>query len=344
MRTRRWLPSILVAGALVAALIVTDPLSRFGDDTGGDAAVVRDRTELSIVNLSTTNEADGELMVTDRRMVSPGTAGTVTAVVEPGTPAVPGLRLFTIDDATTTVLTGAVPTWRTMTVDDVGADVAQLEAGLADLGYDPDGLMTVDATFTDATSAAVERWQADLGLPETGVVALGTIVFAPAGSIVSSVDVTAGDRVTGEDMVLTLATTDRVLRTAIGGDLLRSIEVGDALSARLPDRSTVDAAVTDIAAAGDGTWWVTADLADPTAALPEGEAVPVTVSWTEVVAAEVTAVRANALTRLDGGAYAVEVVDDDGSTRFVEVGIGQRSGSTVELVTDLPAGTVVIAP
>jgi hypothetical protein len=85
-------------------------------------------------------------------------------------------------------------------------------------------------------------------------------------------------------------------------------------------------------------------LLDDADALPEGDVVPVTVSWTEVIAADVITVRANALTRLDTGAYVLEVVESAGTTRFVEVGIGRRSGSTVELVTDLAPGTVVIAP
>ena len=72
--------------------------------------------------------------------------------------------------------------WRTMAVDDVGVDVFQLEANLVDLGYDPDGELTVDDTFTDYTADVVERWQEDLALEVTGRVALGSVVFVPSGS------------------------------------------------------------------------------------------------------------------------------------------------------------------
>ena len=74
-----------------------------------------------------------------------------------------------------------------------------------------------------------------------------------------------------------------------------------------------------------------------------------TVSWTHVLSADATVVRANALTRLDDGAYVVELVENpesagDERTRFVPVEIGARSGSMVEIVTDLEPGAVLVAP
>jgi hypothetical protein len=50
-----------------------------------------------------------------------------------------------------------------------GRDVEEFEANLAALGY----RVTVDETFT-----AVRKWQKDLGVPETGVVGIGDVVYA----------------------------------------------------------------------------------------------------------------------------------------------------------------------
>ena len=344
MRSARWFVFVLFAGAVIAAMIILDPLARLGGTSDLEAVTPRDRSELSVVTLSTTNEANGQLIVADSRPVIAGSGGTVTTVIEPGVAITTGLNLYAVNGAPTVAIPGDVPAWRTLRDDDVGADVAQLEAGLVALGYDPDGTMTVDDTFTTTTEAVVERWQEDVGLPVTGAVSLGSVVFLPEGSIVSSVDAAIGQEINTGTSMLTLASTQRLVQAQIGADLLASIDIGETISARLPDRTNLQATVTDIAVAGDGVWQVSAALADTDDELPSGDAIPVDVTWTEVVAADVTTVRANALTRLDSGAYVVEVVDADDSTRFVEVGIGRRSGSTVELLTDLEPGTVVIAP
>ncbi|GAA3107035.1 peptidoglycan-binding domain-containing protein [Nonomuraea salmonea] len=57
-----------------------------------------------------------------------------------------------------------------------GKDVESLERNLDKLGYDG---FTVDDEFTWDTAQAVMEWQDDRGLPETGVVELGRVVFAP---------------------------------------------------------------------------------------------------------------------------------------------------------------------
>ncbi|NIR34535.1 MAG: peptidoglycan-binding protein, partial [Actinobacteria bacterium] len=53
---------------------------------------------------------------------------------------------------------------------DEGPDVRQLEQALVDLGYDPDGALTVDEDFTGFTATVVERWQEDVGIEEDGIV------------------------------------------------------------------------------------------------------------------------------------------------------------------------------
>ncbi len=366
----------LVGLAIAAALVVVNPLSSLLDDEADDAVAERERSTIATTTLTATVEAEGELVAADSRPVLAARAGTITGLAPVGTPIGATSTLYELDGEPTVALIGPIPAWRTLTSGDEGADVEQLETNLVDLGYDPDGLLTVDETFTEYTAEVVARWQADVGQAETGSVALGSIVFLPEAGTVTSVGAVVGDAVAGSGStpILTVSTLTRELVATIDPSDLTTIGVGTELSVRLPDRSSRTAVVRQVGSLGDGTWQARADLTEGAGAsddgdegdgndgageLPAGEVVPVTVSWTETIAAEVTTVRANALTRLDTGAYVIEVVEDldradaDGGdeigpttrlTRFVEVGIGERSGSTVEIITDLPAGTTIIAP
>ena len=234
-----------------------------------------------------------------------------------------------------------------MTVDDVGPDVEQLEQGLVALGYDSEGLLTVDETYTDYTATVVERWQEDQGLEVTGRVTLGSVVFVPKGARVASIEAVVGDELTtaanGSAPVLTVSSAERQLTFTVESQDLATIDVGTEVAGRLPDRSTIAATVTALAVAEDGAWFAQASI-DDEAPLPEGDAIPVDISWTSTLAENAVTVRANAVTRLDNGTYAIEVVDKDGGTSFVPVEIGVRSGSIVEISGDIEPGTEIISP
>ena len=342
---------VIVVVAVIAATLVFDPLNRLGGGaaTEAEAATERDSSTITVTTLSTTVEVDGNLQPTEQRTVSATRAGTVTAAVEAGDAVEAGAALFAVDGSPTVALPGSIPAWRTMSVDDTGSDVAQLEAALVALGYDPDGALTVDDTYTTVTAAVVEAWQADADLEVTGSVEWGSMVFVPMDSRVTSVPAVAGQAVSPGEAVLELATADRELVFPVTAEHVTTIDIGDVVSLRLPDRSTFEAVVTDIAADGAGSWLVTAtievggvDGETGASVLPDGDQIPVTVSWSHVLAEDVTTVPAGALTRLDTGVYVVEVVEPDDTTRFVEVGIGVSSGSTIEIVTDLPPGTTII--
>ena len=58
--------------------------------------------------------------------------------------------------------------------------MTQLEFNLVALGIVTTDELTVDDEWTDATTDAVEEWQAAIGRPETGTVAPGEAVFLPA--------------------------------------------------------------------------------------------------------------------------------------------------------------------
>lgn len=367
----RWATLALVGIALVATVVAGqafDPLSAVAsgsagtggagvDDDSTAASGPRERAEITTQSLTSTIEADGEVVHAEHRPILAFGPGTLTDLVTTGTPVEAGTVLFEIDESPVVSLIGQVPAWRDLAVGDEGVDVEQLEANLSALGYDPGGLLSVDTTFTGYTATVVERWQTDLGVDTTGSIALGSVAFVPGDGRVISTLAAEGDTTspTGST-ALTVSPEGQEIVFEVAAEDLDTIGPGTEVEARLPDRTVLVAEVSTVAPAGDGTWWATAvpDGDSGQVEVPDGEAVPVSVSWTHTLSASTSVVRANALTRLDGGRYVVEVVDsgDDGqggegagpSTRFVEVGIGVRSGSMVEIITDLRPGTVVIAP
>lgn len=104
-------------------------------------------------------------------------SGTVTSVeIDAGEVVDAGDVLYTVDERPAVVAKGAVPMYRDLSAGASGADVAQLQAFLADQGYydsAPSG------SFSSGTTYAVRAWQRDLGVEDDGVVVRGDLVFAP---------------------------------------------------------------------------------------------------------------------------------------------------------------------
>jgi peptidoglycan hydrolase-like protein with peptidoglycan-binding domain/multidrug resistance efflux pump len=96
-----------------------------------------------------------------------------------------------------------------------GDDVLQLEAALLMLGYDDDGNLVADGTFTYETTRAVRAFQVDVGLEEDGVLDLGEIVFLPGPAQVLGQLAEPGDPVQGA--VMSVTTSD----ATIGADVLQ---------------------------------------------------------------------------------------------------------------------------
>lgn len=94
-----------------------------------------------------------------------------------------------------------------------------MEAALVALGYDPALKVTVDNHFDSATRTTVKAWQQGLGVEVTGTVKLGSVVFLPTSTTVSTVARAVGDTVGDGDTVLTLSTpTQQVLVDVPAGD------------------------------------------------------------------------------------------------------------------------------
>jgi peptidoglycan hydrolase-like protein with peptidoglycan-binding domain len=133
---------------------------------------------------------DGTLGYTGKRAATNRLSGTITWLPRVGAVITPGHTLFRVDGKPVVLMDGTLPAYRSLRTGIAdGADVRQLERGLARLGHDPG---TVDDHYSAATAAAVRAWQAALGLSKTGRVELGRIVFLPGARRVTELKVSLG--------------------------------------------------------------------------------------------------------------------------------------------------------
>jgi peptidoglycan hydrolase-like protein with peptidoglycan-binding domain/biotin carboxyl carrier protein len=135
-------------------------------------------------------------------------SGPITEIVEAGTVVEQGDVLYRADGAPVVVLYGDSLAYRTLrdaSTNLTGSDVKQLETALVELGYDPDGTVTVDEEFTFNTAQMVADWQDDIGAEDDGIVHLGEVVFLPGPALV--VDASQlGDTAGANAPVMTLLT------------------------------------------------------------------------------------------------------------------------------------------
>jgi hypothetical protein len=252
-----------------------------------------------------------------------------------------GDRLYSVDGRPVVALSGRLPAWRTIVagIDD-GADVQQLEQSLVSLGYDVEARVTVDDHFDAATTKMVKRWQAGLGVEQTGDVALGSVVFLATGATVTAQETSIGAAVSdGSEIVALSGTSQQVIidvpesdRAAVVPGL--EVDIDGTVGTVTLLRSAVENAVVVVQA-------VIAPSSPLTVA--DGAAVKVRVTLTN--ATGVLIVPADALvSRLDG-TYAVQTSESQGDGRFITVDVVAVSGGDVGIRGDgLQVGATVFVP
>lgn len=292
------------------------------------------------------------------RQVSPGSAGTITALPELGTVVDRGQTLLEVDGAPVLLLFGERPPWRLLEpgVGD-GADVEQLEANLVALGFATSSSLTVDRRWTAATTNAVKAWQRSLGRDETGVVPLGATAVLPGAVRVVGHPTPLGGPAGGP--VVEVTGTTRLVTVDLAASRQSLVSVGQAVQVELPDRTVTPGRVATVGrvaqhqdAAGDvpggsggeATIEVTISLDDPVAAESLDEA-PVAVLVVTQTASDVLTVPVVALLALAEGGFAVERVEPSGGTRLVGVETGAFADGWVQVTSDnLAEGDDVVVP
>jgi peptidoglycan hydrolase-like protein with peptidoglycan-binding domain len=244
---------------------------------------------------------------------------------------------YRVDQKPVVVMYGAKPAYRDLAagVGD-GPDVLQLERNLRALGYG-DG-MDVDDHFDSDTTAAVEDWQKDMGLSQTGTVELGRVAFGPGPRRVAERVANVGAPVPGGATVLQLTGTTRVVDVKLDVDKQTLVRTGDRVTVTLPDGDDVPGKIRSIgrvATAGraedsPATIAMTVSLTSKRG-LQDLDEAPVTVNIATDTRKAVVAVPVTALLARPGGGYGVEVIGADGSQTVRPVRTGLFAGGYVEI-------------
>lgn len=186
-RRRALVVVLLLAGVLIAAGAVGLALSGGGKSVSKAQPAVLGTGTATVErrDLVATDTEPGTLGYADERSVVNRLTGTITYLPAEGALVHPGHRLYAVDGKPVLLMDGGIPAYRDLSINSSdGGDVQELERNLVALGFDPNRAIVVDDHFDIATTAAVERLQAHWGLPQTGMVELGRVVFLPgcAGS------------------------------------------------------------------------------------------------------------------------------------------------------------------
>lgn len=342
-----------ILALILAGIAVFVAVDRIGDDTATADPVSSSPATVEVVrtDLVERETLDGTLRYRSPRTLYASGTGTITGLPEGGAVIERGEAAYELNGLAVITMFGDRPMWRILdeTVTD-GADVAQLETNLEALGFTADGGLVVDDTFDDATTTAVEAWQASLGREETGIVGLGDVVFV-SGPIRVGVAATAvGAVIAPGAPVYAVSARNHEVVVLLDADRQDLLTADDEVSITLPDDAVTTGTVRQVSrlvittdgADGEGrrVVEVTIELADESLVIDLDEA-PVDVDVASSTARNVLAVPVEALLALAEGGYAVEVAEGS-TTRLVGVEIGAFADGLVEIVGEVEPGQRVV--
>jgi hypothetical protein len=278
-----------------------------------------------------------------------GASAVYTSLPAAGQLVSQGQTLYAVNGRPIPLMYGSTPLARQLTVGASGDDVKELEDNLIALGYGSG--LTADGNYTQADVAAVERWQAALGVAQTGLVNPGEAVFVPGQLRVSQVKVQTGASAqTGQDVV-DGTSPNHVVTVNLDARQQTLVQAGAAVTVGLPNGNSVKGTITDVGTvattSGQGaqqqtTIPVTVTLAD-SATAGKLDGATVTVNVTRASRQNVLTVPITALIAVQSGGYAVETAD--GHHRRIPVQTGIFSNGQVEVSgSGLYQGLKVLAP
>jgi len=293
-------------------------------------------TQVERRDLVDRDNLDGTLGYDDEGTLSAGAAGVLTRLPDPGTVITRGHSLYDVSDKPAAfLLYGALPAWRDFTpgMSD-GEDVRQLERNLKALGYDPG---TVDDDWTWETTDAVEDFQNDRGLTETGTLKLGTIVFRSEAMRIASGKATVGDSVSPGRPLAEISSTKRIITVNLDARRQRLARSGEKVTVEMPEGDTATGRITDVGTVAtkasqdsDPTIAVEIELRGKAAHATRLDQAPVSVGFSVEERKGVLTVPVKALVARQGGTYAVELPNG----QFVQVEPGLYADDYVEVSGD----------
>jgi peptidoglycan hydrolase-like protein with peptidoglycan-binding domain len=291
----------------------------------------------------------GTLGYADRGTLAAGAAGTLTRLRAEGARVERGAWLYELDGKHTGwLLYGRRPAWRDFTPSMTdGADVRQLEANLAGLGYAPG---VVDGDWTSDTTAAVKRFQDARGLTEDGSLGRGELLFRSGPVRIGEAKTAIGDGVQPGKPLSDIASTRREVAVDLDADRQELARRGAAVTVDLPTGETAQGRVADVASVATGgdernpaTVAVRINLRGKVARRSGLDQAPVDVGFERERAKDALTVPVTALLAQTGGGYVVEV-SEGGHVRRVSVRPGLFADGLVTVEGELAEGDLVVVP
>ncbi|KPM50900.1 hypothetical protein ACG83_36025 [Frankia sp. R43] len=348
MRGRRLRTSVITAAAALIVLAVAASVG-FGWRGGGTSArTAPDRSTTTTIKLGTLVDyvtVDGSTGYGAGLKVASKADGTVTWLPDEGSTVERGQALLRVNDLPVVLLYGQLPMYRSLNVGVKGNDVAQFEQNLQALGYQG---FTADQEFTASTGTAVKRWQRDLGLPDTGTVEPGQVIYAADRLRVSERLVGVGAAAPAD--VLSATTTTKVVTASVDESEAAWAVPGAPVTVTLPAGKTAAGTVSSAAQpssstgseGGDSKVHLTVAVQDQQALNGVDGAVTIRHVVREKKGALTVPVAA--LLALAEGGYGLELVEGD-STRVVAAQVGMFAEGRVEVSgPDLRVGLTVELP
>jgi hypothetical protein len=231
---------VLAAGAWVAH----DALS--GTERTTDPAVRTSTAPVTRTDVAQRQQINGTLSHEGTEtVVAGGGSGVLTRLPATGTTVDRGQAAYEVNGEPVPLFYGRRPLWRALRQGvTAGADVRELEANLAALGYGSG--LTVDRHFTSATYWAVRRWQDDAGLPVTGSVAPGQVAVLPGALRVTGRDAKAGMPVRAGMTVVHGTGTTPVVDVQLDPTMVPRVHRRDRVLVTMPDGREETGQVTNV--------------------------------------------------------------------------------------------------
>jgi len=345
---RRWLiVGVVAIGAAAVGITMATRQPTTAAEESPETTEPRETAQVTKSDLVDEEKLHGSLGFGESKSIGGEGSGTITDLADVGTVLKQGDSPWQIDGHVgPAIFYGDLPMWRALRsgVDD-GADVAQLEQNLTDLGFGAD--VVIDEEFDKHTSAAIKAWQDSRGFKKTGVVNPGDVVMEQAPVRVAEQKAGVGDKLSPE--ILSVTGAQQVVGLDVSLDKIGLLSVGAAVEIELPDDTRVDGSVASIGRAAtvkqDGasaTVEATVALQSPVGSL---DAAPVDVIVSTPKATGVLVVPIRALVALAEGGYAVEKVSGS-TTQLIAVVPGAFGDGIVEITGDgiAEGDSVVVAP
>jgi peptidoglycan hydrolase-like protein with peptidoglycan-binding domain len=348
--------AVVISGGAIAGLVLTRGSG--GKDAAANRGLPPATAGVTRTTLVDTKTVSGTLGYGKPAPISASGTGTLTWIAPVGSRVKRGEPLFKVDERPVVDLYGSLPMYRTLREGTNGRDVRQLERNLAALGY---VRSTVDGVYTASTVAAVRAWQAKLGLPETGTLEPGQVVFTRGPIRIAGHVARVGDTIgresaeRGASVLSYTGTSRRVTVELEVADSALAVR-GRTVTVKVPGRRAVRGRIARVgtvvtvqgttqdqgaaqgeaatsegtnSAASEASIEVTVTITDQKALGPLAAA-PVDVDFVSSKRENVLAVPVAALLALPKGGFGVQVVDGD-KTRIVPVKTGMFVAGEVEV-------------